>query len=142
MSRSAVVPISICAIVAAFLAMLKRLALTNSSPQARRRPVLTTPQPAHTHEVVPTPPGDALSPFPRRPAQPRGGRRELLYRPTVCSRVRRVGGSGATRGRPSARSASGCRISVVMLAASASVGKGRARSTCRRQLRRTPRGSR
>jgi hypothetical protein len=92
MMETALIVICTCAIVAALLAILRRFGRAGIVPHVSRGPVVGPVRSPKTERVPPTA-GVPFLPRPGLPARLRGGRRELLYLPPVCSRVRRDGSS-------------------------------------------------
>ena len=108
MLETALIVICTCAIVAALLTILRRFGRVGILPHVFRGPMVRPLRSAKTERVLPTAGVPAL-PRSGRPARLRGGRRELLYLPPVCSRVRRDGlsqlhGAMSSRGSRSERS--------------------------------------
>jgi hypothetical protein len=92
MMETALTVICTCAIVAAPLAIFRRFGRIGIVPHVFRGPMAGPVRSVKTERVLPTA-GVPSLPRPGRPARLRGGRRELLYLPPVCSRVRRDGSS-------------------------------------------------
>ena len=108
MLETALIVICICAIVAALPAIFRRFRRVGIVPHVFRGTMVGPVRSAKTERVLPAAGVPAL-PRPGRPARLRGGRRELLCLPPVCSRVRRDGsspqlGAMSSRGSRSERS--------------------------------------
>jgi hypothetical protein len=104
----AVVGMCTCAIVAELLALFRGFRRLGIVPEMLRGSMLEPVRSAETKRLLPDA-GVRFSPRPGLPARLRGGRRELLYRPPVCSRVRCDSsrppyGAVSTRGGRSERS--------------------------------------
>ena len=90
MLETALIVLGTCAIIATLLALFRTFRGADMVPRVLCRPRVGPDRSAKIERLLPAA-GVPFLPRPGRQARLRGGRRELLYRPPGCSRVRRDG---------------------------------------------------